>query len=116
MSVDPCKPTSSGSSAGGRGGGALILNVYHILQLEGTIVSDGASGTSGRGGGSGGSIWSDAATFEGHGYLYARGGAGSCYTARYPCTGKTGSSIAFIRCIHPFNNHASQIICSFLPL
>ena len=89
VSTDPCSPTTCGSSSGGRGGGALLLNVFHILELEGTIYSDGAGGSSGYGGGSGGSIWSDAATYEGHGYLYARGGAGSCYYNRHHgCPGR----------------------------
>ena len=64
-----------------------MLNTYHILELEGSMISDGAGGSSGTGGGSGGSLWSDAAAYEGHGHLYARGGAGSCYSNSRSCSG-----------------------------
>ena len=91
MSVNPCSPTTCGSGAGGRGGGALFLNVLRVLELEGSITTDATSGSSGTGGGSGGSIWSDAFAYEGHGYLYARGGSGSCYyNSRISCSGRYG--------------------------
>lgn len=91
VSRDPCSPTSCGSGAGGRGGGALLFSVYHMLELEGSILTDGIAGSSGSGGGSGGSIWTDAAAFDGHGHLYARGGTGSCYrNSHHSCSGRYG--------------------------
>ena len=54
-------------------------------------MADATGGSSGRGGGSGGSIWSDAFAYEGHGYLYAKGGSGSCYyDSRHSCSGRYG--------------------------
>ena len=87
--MDPCSPTTCGSGAGGSGGGALLFNVYRLLELEGAIFTDGNGGSSGYGGGSGGSIWTDAAAYEGHGHLYARGGTGSCYhDSHISCSGR----------------------------
>ena len=65
--------------SGGKGGGAIRLQVTGTLDLDGTISVDGGDGGEsygGAGAGSGGSIWITAGTFEGSGTLAAEGGEG----------------------------------------
>lgn len=67
-----------GSGPGGAGGGALYLNFYDTLQLDGQISVNGAPGAnSNSGGGAGGSIRLAAKNFLGTGTISANGGAGN---------------------------------------
>ena len=99
---------SRGSSGGGGNGGGLIhLNISVSLFIDGTLTVNGGDGRSGGAGGSAGSIMVTAGAFEGHGSLYAAGGAGSAggsagrisvnvngwnhFHGRYVATGGKGS-------------------------
>lgn len=64
-----------GYGEGGKGGGAVRLNVVGTLTVDGTISVNGMQGTSHGGGGSGGSIYLTVGTFAGAGNLSARGGS-----------------------------------------
>jgi len=76
-STDTNEPGSGGSVAGtlagvGGNGGGLIRVVAGVLQLDGTIASNGGAGFSG-GGGSGGGIRLDVGTLSGTGLVTADG-------------------------------------------
>ena len=69
---------SRGSSGpGGNGGGLIHLTIGVSLFIDGTLTVNGGDGSNGGAGGSAGSIMVTAGAFEGHGSLYAAGGAGS---------------------------------------
>ncbi|MBI4425856.1 MAG: right-handed parallel beta-helix repeat-containing protein, partial [Elusimicrobia bacterium] len=88
----PVEPGSGGGggrevtfvTAGGFGGGAVILDVGGALNIDGVIAANGEPGFSGggstgdgaSGGGAGGTIYLKAASLAGTGSLSARGGAG----------------------------------------
>jgi hypothetical protein len=80
--IQPALPGSGGGtesfySAGGAGGGAFRLKVTGLLQNDGTLSANGASGGGiGSGGGSGGSIWLTVGTLSGTGLISANGGDG----------------------------------------
>ena len=59
------------------GGGVVFVSVEKLLELDGSIKSDGANGDYGGGGASGGTLWVAGRHFEGHGHLTVKGGAGS---------------------------------------
>ena len=62
---------------GGNGGGAVQIQVDGTLDLQGSIVANGANGTNSRsGGGAGGSIWLTAQNVIGTGLISADGGNG----------------------------------------
>jgi len=69
---------------GGAGGGVLRLTIASSLQIDGDLRAIGGYGRSadcsgaweGGGGGAGGSIWIEAGSFSGNGWVYARGGDG----------------------------------------
>lgn len=67
-------------AAGGDGGGALMITLTGGLLLEGNIIADGRDGQKHMdycgGGGGGGSIWIKAASIDGSGNIFARGGDG----------------------------------------
>ncbi len=72
------------STAAGRGGGAIRLDVSETLTLGGTIIADGGNAAPGNcfsapagGGGAGGSIYITAATVTGNGTVTADGGNGA---------------------------------------
>ncbi len=67
---------------GGAGGGAVHLNVGGTLTVDGNINANGGSAILVSGiipgsGGAGGSIWLEAATFNGSGQILANGGNGA---------------------------------------
>jgi hypothetical protein len=66
-----------GATIGGRGGGAVRLEVDGTLTIDGGIVANGAGGTSttNAGGGSGGSVLIDADRIDGTGQIQASGGS-----------------------------------------
>ena len=68
------------AGVGGSGGGALKLIVSGTLNINGSILSTGATGAShgygASGGGSGGSIWIQAGILNGAGPIAANGGVG----------------------------------------
>ena len=73
--------STGGRSGGGRttpGGGAVLLNVGGLLTVDGVISANGLNssdlGLGFSSGGSGGSIYLQAATFDGTGMLRANGG------------------------------------------
>ena len=68
---------STVSGTGGSGGGVIQLTIGVTLFNDGTLRVNGGDGHSGGAGGSAGSIRITAATFEGHGRLYAAGGSGT---------------------------------------
>ena len=71
--------SGGGSTAGGLGGGAVILNVTGVLRVDGTLTADGLAPTDcclQHGAGAGGSLWLNAGTLTGGGLIAARGGAG----------------------------------------
>ena len=80
-----CNP----AAAGGAGGAALYLHVHGVLELEGTIAMDGASGINppkgdctysnqyGGGGGAGGSVKVVCGQLRGNGTISANGGQGN---------------------------------------
>jgi hypothetical protein len=64
------------SGYGGRGGGAVRLDVGGALHVDGTITVNGDNSTTyGHSGGSGGSIWLTCDSFAGAGVISASGGA-----------------------------------------
>ncbi len=65
-------------SIGGAGGGAILLNVSGILQVDGRISANGGNGSgTGGGGGAGGSIALTVGTLSGAGSITANGGGGA---------------------------------------
>jgi hypothetical protein len=63
---------------GGAGGGAILLNVTGVLQVDGRISAAGGPATTpSAGGGSGGTISLTAGTLTGSGIIAAYGGAGN---------------------------------------
>jgi hypothetical protein len=87
-----------GDEAGGAGGGAIKL-VVNLLQVDGSILANGADGTDNGttragGGGSGGSIWIVAGTLAGStsGVIAADGGVGG--SATYNGGGGGGGRVA----------------------
>jgi hypothetical protein len=79
----PFLPGSGGGndfpySTGGSGGGAFAINVTGVLQNDGMITANGASGSGvGGGGGSGGAIKIGGGTLSGAGTIRANGGNGA---------------------------------------
>jgi hypothetical protein len=71
--------SGGGTSGGGAGGGAIALDVSHILTINGSLVSDGnpAENAGNGGGGSGGSIKVACSTLAGGGKIQANGGTGA---------------------------------------
>lgn len=66
-------------SPGGNGGGLIMVNASVLIQINGTLESNGDAGSSanaGGGGGSGGGIWLIAQTIDGVGTVQANGGDG----------------------------------------
>ncbi|WP_413584373.1 beta strand repeat-containing protein [Bdellovibrio sp. HCB274] len=76
--VNPTEKGSGGgnyTSGGGRGGGALKLNISGTFTINGALSTNGQAGVAnGDGGGAGGSIWLDVGTITGAGTLAANGG------------------------------------------
>ena len=76
------QPTALGSGGGlstkgGRGGGAIKLNVSNTLTINGTVAANGTGGQAfDTGGGSGGSIWIVTDILTGSGTISADGGLG----------------------------------------
>jgi len=76
-----------GNSAGGSGGGSIMLNVSGTLKIDGSVSADGNSGVSlgcslcaaTGGGGSGGSIWITTDYITGNGEITADGGDSGIY-------------------------------------
>lgn len=69
---DPDDFGSGGSGATasfGSGGGVLKVKVFHTLEVEGVIESNGQSGSSSTGGGSGGSVWIKTKSLTGSGTI-----------------------------------------------
>ena len=76
---EPISPGSRGGSGynqgpGGNGGGALHLEC-NVLQVDGKVSADGASGSADSGAGSGGAIWISTGQFKGAGTISANGGS-----------------------------------------
>ena len=75
-------PGCSQISTANAGGGAIRLNVSGVLQLDGAITADAASGLATRlGGGAGGSIYVTAGTLTGAGVFSANGADSGSVTA-----------------------------------
>src|SRR5690606_32273927 len=66
--------------ARGAGGGAIKLVATGTLRVDGTVVADGGISTScgSYRSAAGGSLWLQAGTLVGNGYLFARGGDSTC--------------------------------------
>jgi hypothetical protein len=67
---------------GGRGGGAIYLDLTGTAVINGTVSANGGnggfvSGTCSMGGGSGGAIYLNAPSFSGNGLMRANGGSGN---------------------------------------
>ncbi len=62
------------NGCGGSGGGALILDVGGILTVNGELSANGIQAKYRGGGGSGGSVWLQAGTLAGAGWITADGG------------------------------------------
>jgi hypothetical protein len=88
---------SSGTHAGGDGGGAIKLSISGTLTINGTLSADGQDGSGNfyAGGGSGGSIWIDGSsiTLAGSGTISAKGGDDYCASASYAGGGGGGGRI-----------------------
>ena len=74
-------PTQLGSGTGvpgrgSKGGGAIKLEIFTTLTLNGTISANGQNGTAWGGGGSGGSILIQASELSGNGLIESNGGIG----------------------------------------
>ncbi len=65
---------------GGRGGGAIQLNVTQVLTVGGTLAANGAQPPSSAGAGSGGSLFIRAGQLAGSGLVQANGGTGGSGT------------------------------------
>lgn len=82
--ITPLNPGSGGGTGsfageqGGPGGGAILLQVTHQIELNGLITADGGNYQAGTrsGGGSGGSIYATCTTVTGNGTFSAQGGNG----------------------------------------
>ncbi len=69
---------STAYATGGAGGGAIVLSVTGVLQLDGRISANGRPGVGpSTGGGSGGSVLLTAGTLAGSGFISANGGMGN---------------------------------------
>lgn len=68
---------SSSTSAGGKGGGIVDLNIAKHLLVDGEVSADGSNGQTLGGGGSGGSIYIKSYNLEGHGIIGVNGGSGA---------------------------------------
>ncbi len=69
--------TQGNASVGGRGGGALRLDVGGTLTINGTISANGENVPAWEAaGGSGGSLWLTCGTLAGNGVITAKGGTG----------------------------------------
>lgn len=81
--ITPSDPGSRGGTSvydgglGGNGGGVINITTTNLVNVIGTISSNGNTGSLASGGGSGGSIFIRTATFSGSGTIQANGGAGS---------------------------------------
>ncbi len=64
------------SSTGGNGGGFIVIEAAHSVQIEGKLSANGANGGSYAGSGSGGSIKITTSFIKGSGVIEANGGAG----------------------------------------
>ena len=67
----------------GAGGGAVFLNVSHLLEIDGILSADGADSLPRGGGGSGGSVWVHCYIIKGFGKISANGGSSPVDTV-YP--------------------------------
>ena len=75
-------PSCGATSTENAGGGAMALQISGVLQLDGRISADAATGIAPRlGGGAGGSIYVTAKTLTGAGHFSARGAAGGSGSA-----------------------------------
>lgn len=71
---------SATGAQGGKGGGAIKLEVNGVFKLNGVVNASGLNGVinggAGGGGGAGGSVWVEAGSFEGSGQVSVDGGDG----------------------------------------
>lgn len=84
--TQPVAPGSGGGFGSGplyggsQGGGAIRLNVGGTLTVDGWLCANGIPGfQDGSGGGSGGSLWVNARTVRGNGFITADGGEGELF-------------------------------------
>lgn len=86
-----------GASPGGLGGGAVKLVALGTMTVDGAIKANGSNAHAAGvgGGGSGGSVWLDAGTFAGTGFVTANGGNGAGSEPAYAGGCGGGGRMAF---------------------
>jgi len=103
---------SATAAVGGKGGGALKLEVTNAFTLNGILKANGTNGNiagnSGAGGGAGGSIWIEAGSFAGSGNSEAKGGNGGD-TVKHGGGGGGGRVIMRCQTANTFSGSASVL-------